>query len=113
MVPLKVAYSSKGGDSIFAIRQSDYINCRVLAANVAESDTVPANATRVIFSTIPNGIDFFAKITDGGTSAAVNSADVTNGSASEPNPAVRSVTPGKIISVISEHACKVYLSYFS
>ncbi len=113
MIPLKVAYSSKGGDSIFAIRQSDHINSHVLAANTAESGTVPAGATRVMFSVVPSGTDFWAKIADTETAAVINAADVTNGSASEPNPAVRTVVPGQVISMISASICKIYLSYFS
>jgi hypothetical protein len=113
MIPLKVAYSSKGGDSIYAIRQSDHINCHLLAANTAESDTVPADATRVMFTVVPSGTDFWAKISDAGTAAAINAGDVTNGSASEPNPAIRTVVPGQTISMISASICKIYLSYFS
>lgn len=113
MIPLKVAYSSKGGDSIFAIRQSDHINSHILSANTPESDTVPAGATRVMFSVVPSGTDFWTKITSAETAAAINAADVTDGSASEPNPAVRTVLPGQTISMISASICKIYLSYFS
>ena len=113
MIPLKVAYSSKGGDSIFAIRQSDTINSHVLSANTPESDVVPAGATRVMFAVVPNGTDFFVKIADTETAAAINVVDVINGSASEPNPAVRTVVPGQYVSIISATACKIYLSYFS
>jgi hypothetical protein len=113
MVPLKVAYSTKGGDSIFAIQQSDTINSHVLAANVAKSATVPVGAARVIFTVIPSGVDFYAKITTAGTVAAINTTDITNGSASEPNPSVRTVIAGQTISMISASACKIYLSYFS
>ena len=113
MIPLKVAYSSKGGDSIFAIRQSDHINSHVLSANIAESDVVPTGATRVIFSVVPSGTDFFVKIATSETAATINAADVTNGSASEPNPAIRTVVPGQYISMIAESVCKIYLSYFS
>lgn len=113
MIPLKVAYSTKGGDSIFAIRQSDTINSHVLAAGVAESDTVPSGATRVMFNVVPNGTDFWVKITDAGTVAAINTTDITNGSASEPNPDVRTVVAGQTVSMISASVCKIYLSYFS
>lgn len=113
MIPLKVAYSSKGGDSIFAIRQSDTINSHVLSANTPESDVVPAGATRVMFAVVPSGTDFFVKIADTETPAAINITDITNGSASEPNPAVRTVVPGQYISMISASSCKIYLSYFN
>lgn len=58
-----------------------YVQARVLAANVAETMTVPAGTQLVIFASTCN---FYAKV---GNSAAVPAADVTDGTASELNPA--------------------------
>lgn len=57
------------------------VMARVLAASTAETITAPAGARFVLFSST---CDFYALT--GGT-ATVPSADVTNGSASELNPA--------------------------
>jgi hypothetical protein len=110
MKQLKVKNSLGGGHSIFAIDQSDTINSYLMAAGVARSATVPAGATRVKFSVVPQGTDFY--VNDHGT-AAVNAGDVSNGSASEPNPGVRTCAPGSTISLISSFVCKIYLAYYS
>jgi hypothetical protein len=75
----------------FALTEATTIDARVLAANVAESETVPsitvdgvaALANYVVFSA---NCDFYVRM-DG--TAAVPSADITDGTASELNPTVR------------------------
>ncbi len=95
------------GRGILTIPFSNYVLTRVLAANTAESFTVPAGAAVVVFSS--NG-DFYAKV--GGT-AAVPAADVTDGTGSELNPTVRGCTPGSSISVISPYATVVTAAFYA
>lgn len=83
-----------------------YSDARVLAANTAETVTVPAAAAFAFFSCTE---DFYAK--RNGT-AAVPSADVADGTAAELNPTARAVTPGDTISVISESAAILTVSWY-
>lgn len=85
-----------------------WIDARVLAANVAETHTMPANARFVLFSSDcgkfyvnPNG------------TAAVPAGDVTNGTASELNPAAYYFSaPPVSISIISPSTCVVTMSIY-
>lgn len=70
----------------YALRQSDWIDARTLAAGVAETFQAPAKAKYVLFSA--NG-DFYAKIAAASTAATIPAGDVTDGTASELNPAMR------------------------
>jgi hypothetical protein len=98
----------------FALRQSDCIMARVLAANTAETIQAPTNAKYVVFSA--DG-DFYCTIAASSTAAAVPAADVTDGSASELNPAVRIIpydtsgNPG-YISVIAPMARVVTMMFY-
>ena len=85
--------------------QADYINARSLAANVAESSTVPALATKVFYSCTGN----FYVLVNG---TATVPGDVTDGTASELNPAGHLVSPGDVISFIAPAACVVTLAYY-
>ena len=84
---------------------SDFINSRSLAANTVEASTVPALAGKVFFGATGN---FYAL--NNGTAAVPG--DVTDGSASELNPACWMVAPGDIISLIAPAACVVTLAYY-
>lgn len=69
-------------------------------AGTAKTVTIPANAVAVVFSPYPKSSDFLVN-TVGGT-AARPGADVTNGSASTPNPTgLRDLTPGGTFSIIA------------
>lgn len=85
----------------------DYVDARVLAANVAEVWTAPASVRFVIFSA---NCDFYARPN---AAAAVPAADVADGTASELNPAAwyfpNTVTT---IGVISASACIVTISAY-
>lgn len=84
-----------------------YVDARVLAANVAEVWTAPANARFVLFSA---NCDFFAKPN---AAAAVPAADVSDGTASELNPAAwYSSTPFTSIGLISPTSCTVTMAVF-
>lgn len=106
MINLEIQKDSSYYFPTFAIKQSDVINNRVLASGVAESDTVPADARLVMFSSTGN---FYCKIN--GT-AAIPAADVTDGTGSELNPSVRSVEAANTISLIAPTACVVTLAYY-
>lgn len=85
-----------------------YVDARVLAANVAEAQTVPAGARWVLFSSSCN---FYANPS---AAAAVPAADVTDGSASELNPAAWQLPSTVIsISVIAGAACVVTMSFYN
>jgi hypothetical protein len=87
-----------------------YVNARVLAANVAETTTLPAGTRIVIFSADCN---FYASAV---TSASIP-ADVTGGNASELNPSAwyfpNTATQTQAISVISAVPCTVTFSAYT
>lgn len=88
------------------IPQSDTINARVLAAGVAEVETVPTGAKCVLLSGTG---DFYARHN---TAAAVPAADVTDGSASELNPSAHIVEAADTIGIIAPANCVVTLAYY-
>lgn len=90
-----------------ALRAPAYINARVLAANVAESISVPTYASFVLFSA---NCDFYASY-DADT-AIVPNADVDDGTSNELNPTVRYVPGLTSISVISASACILTASFY-
>ena len=95
----------------YALTPSKYTLSRTLAANTAESFTVPsgANGQLANFVNFAGGCDFFVNWT---TTATVP-GDVTDGTASEQNPTVRYIPDGTTtISVISESACKITASFY-
>ncbi len=88
---------------------SDFINKKTLAANVAERDTIPSGADIVLFSSTSS---FYALAGTSGVTAAIGT-DVSDGTASELNPAAYVVQTGVThISIISPAVCDVTLSYY-
>ena len=87
-------------------RPSGQVNSYLLAAGVARSITVPAAATKVLFSCTTN----FYAINNGTASAP---ADVVNGSAAELNPAGWVVEPADVISVIAPTEGVITVSYYA
>jgi len=84
-----------------------YVDAKVLAANVAEVWTAPANTRFVIFSA---NCDFYAKPN---AAAAVPAADVSNGTASTLNPAGWYFSsPVVTIGLISATACTVTIEAY-
>lgn len=98
--------TSPGGLPTFAIPFSDSVMSRALAAGVAETITVPAGASIVVFS---SNCDFYVKA-DG---VAAVPGDVTDGSASALNPSVRDVSAVSEISVISAEGGIVTAEFFA
>jgi hypothetical protein len=85
----------------------NYVDARVLAANVAESHTVPTGAKKVLFSATGN---IYVKF--GGT-AAVPAADVTDGTASMLNPVLVEIDYATTIGIIAPADCVCTLSFFA
>lgn len=83
-----------------------YVNARVLAANVSETDTVPTGANWVLFSSDCN---FYAAT---GATATVPAADVTDGTSPEQNPAGWYIPAITQITVVAAATCKVTLTYY-
>lgn len=103
-------------DDSFAIRPATYRNMRVLAAGTAETETVPTvdniKPTKVMFSATG---DIYVAYTPNGDStvvATIPAADVTDGSAPEINPYLRTIADFDKISIIAPVACNVTISYF-
>ena len=95
-------------DTAFALRPSDYVLSRSLAASTAESFTVPTSP-RARFVLFSSNVDFYANWT---TTATVP-GDVTDGSASELNPSMRFIPNDcTAISVISPDAGVVTASFW-
>ena len=97
------------GMEAFALRQSNWIDARVLAANTAETFQAPALARFVLFSS--DG-DFYCKIATASTAAAIPAADVTDGTASELNPSMRYIGEQEFISLIAGATTVVTMQYF-
>jgi len=101
--------SDKNGQhSLHLPSPDDSVYTRILGTGgTAESFTVPAGANFVVFSA---DNDFYARYT--GT-AAVPSADVTDGTASEMNPTARNIKGVATISVVSATAnCIVTATFY-
>jgi len=95
--------------SLQSINQSENINVLNLEVNVEKSIIVPSGIKTVFFNVIPS-TNIYCKIN--GTALIPGSSDITDGSASEPNPSARIVTEGDEISLISGSACKVFISFY-
>lgn len=91
---------------LYTIPQSDTINAKVLAAGVAEVETVPAEAKCVLFSSEGN---FYAKHN---AAASVPAGDVIDGTASELNPSGYIVAAADTIGLIASTDCVITLAYY-
>lgn len=99
-------FSDSGGQFSSMIRPAPtYVNARSLAASTAESVTVPTGGKIALFAA---NCDFYANPT---TTATVP-GDVTDGSASELNPAAWYLTGVTTISLISASTCIVTITIY-
>lgn len=107
--PTPLNILSAGGNNSSMIRAAPtYVDVRLLAANTAESQAVPAGARFVLFS---SSCSFYAHPT---ATATVPGSDVTNGSASELNPAAWYLASNiTSISVIADATCTITFSFYS
>lgn len=106
MIDLTVKQDSNAKYSLFTIPQSDTINAKVLAATVAEVETVPALAKCVLFSSTGN---FYAKHN---AAAAIPAADIADGTAPELNPGGYIVAATDTIGLIAPADCVITLAYY-
>ena len=90
-----------------AIVQSDHIDVVFLAADTAESFTVPAKAKIVLFSSTTN---FYLNTR---AVAVIPTGDITDGSGPEYNPIARQVSPGDALSLIASTTCIIMLAFYS
>ena len=94
------------GFSSYFIRAPSYVDARSLAANVAETHTIPTGYNAVIFSS--SCAAFYAKP---GASAAVIAADVTDGTASFLNPTQWFLGGATQLTLIAPTTCLVSLAW--
>ncbi len=92
----------------FAIRPSKYVDAYVLVADTVQTITIPTGARFALFSCTG---DFYVDFA--GTLAAVPAANITDGSAPELNPAVRSVEGYTSFKVIASDAAVLTIGYFN
>lgn len=104
MKQMNIAVGSDGQSTLSAPTPTD-INGRALLANVAESVTIPSGAKFAMFNATA---DFYARYT--GTAAVMT--DVIDGTGSELNPTVRTLSPTDTISIISAEVCKVTVCFY-
>lgn len=95
------------GRSSFLRVAPTYVDAKSLAASTAETVTVPANAKFVVFS---GNAPYY--VNPHGATAAVP-GDVSNGSASELNPAGYELRGMATFSVISPSACILTMAFYS
>ncbi|HPA79374.1 MAG TPA: hypothetical protein PLS95_01050 [Thermoanaerobaculales bacterium] len=84
-----------------------YVNARVLAANVAEEVTVPADCDVIVF-----GATAAFYLRADGSAAAVPSGDVTDGTASAYMPSARHFAPGDTFSLVAPATAVVTMECF-
>lgn len=96
-------------DGSQAIRPSDYVSARVLAANASEQITVPEGATHVL---LQGTADFYAAY--GANPTAVIPSDTDDGTSNELNPTMRFLGRGVFakIAVISATANAIVTASF-
>lgn len=102
----KLPAESGGAYSSMVVIAPTYVNANSLAANVAESQTVPATANFVIFSAT-----CAAFYMNPSTTATVP-GDTTDGSASALNPAAWWVNGVTTLSVIAPTTCIITFSFY-
>ena len=85
---------------------ASYVDDFVLAANVAETVTVPSLAQLM---NVRSDVDLWTRT--GGT-ASVPAADVTDGTGSALNVGVRLVYPGQTFSIVAGATCHVSIEWF-
>lgn len=87
---------------------SDHVDCLVLLANAAQSFTVPAGYSKVLFAC--TGPTLWVDVTN---EAVIPIASITDGTAPMLNPASLFVVPGATISCISPTTCAVVAEYYT
>lgn len=105
--PFTIRLDNRNNDNTLTIPACQWVDVRVLAANVAETHTLPTHANVVNFSATGN---FYVNFT---TTATVPAADVTDGTGSCLNPGVRDVSQITSFSIIAPAAIVVTMEFYS
>lgn len=95
-----------GGQPLMGLNRPQHTDAVVLSANTAKTYTIPTGARYALFSA---NADFYV---DYSGTAAVPAEDVTDGSAGEMNPVLRSVDGLTSISIVSASSCIVTISVY-
>lgn len=90
---------------------SDTVHAYALTANTPKVVTIPADARFAIFAQ-PDQRPFYVRDGEVG-GLTIPTADVTNGSAPEPNPVGYGVTPAAKITMIAAEAMLVYITFYT
>lgn len=93
------------GMSTMSIPTSTDINGALLAANTAETITIPTGSRFAIFNATAN---FYANYV--GTATVM--IDTSDGTGSELNPTVRTLGASDTISVISSEVCYITVTFY-
>lgn len=99
--PFLHAYDSNNRYPGIGFGYPTWVDARYLAANTAERHTIPSGAKKVFFSGTGT---FWAKFGNNSVTAAIPATDVTDGSAPELNPTLRSIDDAGYISLIAPTA---------
>lgn len=105
--PLDLIMDPKGQNT-FGIAAPNHVDDAVLTASAAKSFTVPSNAKYCIFNSTH---DFFVNYDS--TATIPTGTATSDGSGSELNPVLRKIDGITTISVISNDAAYVTISYWS
>lgn len=103
----RVDHSTNSQFSSHVVVPPQYIDAKVLLANVSQTQTVPTGAGWIVFSANCN---FYAQT---GAAAAVPLASISNGSSPQMNPSAWNITGITQITVISDTACVVTLAFYN
>lgn len=108
MVRLKQAIDEDGAPIVGCIPQSDYVNAYVFSGAGTAEDTPPEWANYVLARAIGD-IDVFVNI---GGQAAVPTVNITDGTASEPDPELRQLGGAISVGIAVGAAGTVMLAYY-
>lgn len=106
MKQLYARQDANGRDAL-ELPPSDHINAYVLTPGAPQTVTVPAGATRAVFSSTD---DFHARWHGG--AASIPAASVTDGSGAEINPASRNLDGLTSFSLVAPRACVVACAFY-
>lgn len=110
LVSFKHLAGDKNTDVVVASR---YINTRALAANTAETETVPTGVTGGTAAYVVFKCDADFWVCWSGSTAVVPAADVTDGTGSELNPTERYIGGVTTYSIISASASSISMAYYA
>jgi hypothetical protein len=108
MIPLVLTQDGLGRVAV-GMRQPSHVDYLKLVADTGATLTVPTGAKHVLFSCSTN---FFVQYTSTALTSAVYAASVTDGTALEQNPELRSLSSVTGLGIIAKAAGDLTLSWF-